>query len=211
MPRYQDHTFASSQHASGSTGSQCPCGERRRDQHIHTPPTGPLANSPPTQPVGPDPSGSSSSHNSRPPSVQGIDVQSDPNAGPQELASDSADPQTQQSQPSTTDQILTESGVTSNGDNPNPTIQISPVGNPDEPQPRPDVAGTPTGATADPPPPYPEPHGGDEPSPRERQQGTVRPAQAGSCQSTYFSSQDRYEYRPRAIQTNSHWQDFPGL
>lgn len=194
---FRKSTFASRQRerARGSTGLQCDRSERHGNQDILTPPPEPLGNTPPTQPVGPDPSGSSSSHNSRPLSVQGADVPSDPNAGPQELASDSADPQTQQSQPSTTDQILTESGVTSNGDNLNPTIQISPVGKPDEPQPTPDVAGTPTGATADPPPPYPEPHGGDEPSPRERQPGNVRPAQAGSSQSTYFSSQDRYEYR----------------
>lgn len=189
MPGYLDPTFASNQHAGRS--AECACGERHVNQRIptpHTPPQNPLA----TQPAGPDSSGSSSSHNSHPPSVQGVDVQSDPNARTQELACDSADSQPQQSQLSTTDQILTESGVTSNGDNQNPTIQIRPGGNADEPQPAP---GTPTGATADPAPPYPELHGGHAPRPRGRRQGNVRSDQAGLSQSTYFSSHDRYEYR----------------
>lgn len=191
MPRYQDHTFASRQRR--STGSKYACGKSHGNQHIPTPPTPPLGNPLATQTADPDPGGSSSSHNSRPLSAQGVHDQSEPNAAAQEPASNSADSQVPKSQPSTTDQTLTESGVMSNGDNPDPMIQINPLSDP-EPQLAPDVAGTPT--IAGPPPPYPEPHGGHAPRPWERRQRNVPPAQTGLSQWDYFLSPGAIVWRP---------------
>lgn len=133
LPRYQDHTFTSSQRCGRSTNSICVCGERHGNQHIPTPPTPPLGNPLGTQLAALDLGGSSSSHNSRPLSARGVHDQSDPNTGPQGPACNSPDSQIPKSQPSTTDQTLTASGVMRNRDNPDPTIQISSRNNP-EPQ-----------------------------------------------------------------------------
>lgn len=128
-------------------------------------------------------------------SAQGVHDQSDPNAGPRELAGNSADSQIPKSQSSTTGQNLTASGVMSNGDSPDPTIQIIPVSN-TEPQLAPDVAGTPTATIVGPPTPSTEPHGGHAPRPPERRQGNVPSTQTGFPQRDYFLSPGAIVWRP---------------